>query len=182
MNHQSTFNIVCSFLGPVELVKTRRLDHLRKKWIDVYLKTLKLDTLNIEEKVCPICGGWISEDDISSYTGFYDLMYYEESTRIGYLETTFEGCSYKRTSLLCDMCEYNEDYNDYNEWEIENLQFRYRGSRVYSLFIVNDYILPWTFIYRKIDKKILWNQYQKVNDPIEYREEDEDMEEIEYIW
>ena len=77
MNHQNTFNIICSFLGPLELVKTRRLDRLRNEWMNIYLKNkLKLHTFDLEEKACPICGDFLEENDISSYTGFNDLIYY----------------------------------------------------------------------------------------------------------
>ena len=179
MYHQSTFNIICSFLGPIELVRSRRLDRVRNTWTNLYIKnTLKLNTFNLEEKVCPMCGDLLEENDISSYTGFSDLLHYDELPRIEYVEREFEGYSCTRSCLLCDMCEYKEDYDDYNDWELENLPFRYKGKRVYYCHIVNDYILPWTFIYRKIDRNILWNQYQKVNDPIDYNEEDEDYEDM----
>lgn len=184
MNHQNTFNIICSFLGPLDLVRIRRLDRLRNGWTNTYLKkTLKLDTFDLEEKACPICGDFLEENDISSYTGFSDLIYYvyTQESRIEYVEGIYEGCSYTRTCLLCDTCEYKEDYEDYNHWEIDDLPFRYKGKRVYHCHAVDDYVLPWTFIYRKIDKTILWNQYHKVNEPIEY-EDEEDMEDAEYIW
>jgi hypothetical protein len=185
MNHQNTFYIICSFLGPLELVRTRRLDRLRKDWTDQYLKKdLKLDTVDLEEKACPICGDFLEENDISSYTGFVDLTSYAfySDGRIDYIEMINEGYNCIRSSLLCDTCEYKEDYDEYNHWELDNLPFRYKGKRIYQCHIVNDYILPWTFIFRKIGNNILWNQYQKVNDPIEYNEEIDEEEDSEYIW
>lgn len=161
MNHQNTFNIICSFLIPLELTKIRYLDSVRKKWIDHYLSLINIKSL--QEKACPKCARWIDISDISNYTGFFD-SFYDDEIRIQLIKNFFRYYSVNRTSLLCDICEYEEDYNDYNEYQMNNMPFLYKGDRRYMITIMHDTPLNWVIIHRfnKSNDTIEWNQYQKV--------------------
>jgi len=160
MNHRDTFNIICSFLTPLELVKVSVLSYRHKIWSHQYILK-KIKKINMEEYVCPRCGDWISEDILSNYTDFNDY-YLTDDMKFGRLEQLNEWFNNKfifnidRKALLCDICENEEDYTD-NFYAY----FRYKGSREYTL--VSYYNLhSWSALCIINSDCGYWNEYRKV--------------------
>lgn len=166
MNNQDTFNIICSFLNPKELIKFRFLSNVHNKWTNIYL-TKAFKIINIEEYVCPKCANWLDyKEDISNYNEFNecyltDLIKHERFQSIGrwmdnkHFDKNFKQGNIERSKLLCDDCEYEEDYSD-NSFE----NFRYKGSREYNIVYFYN-IYSWVVLYLIKDNKALWNEYRK---------------------
>lgn len=182
MNNQDTFTIICSFLNPKELIKFRFLSNNHNKWTDKYLnKTFK--KINIEEYICPKCANWLdNKEDISNYNEFSehyltDLIKQERFQSIkqwiNNKHSHYDNYDYydlqqediERSNILCDQCEYEEDYSD-NIFE----NFKYKGSREYNLVYFYG-IYSWVALYLikdvkdvkedKNKRKALWNEYRK---------------------
>jgi hypothetical protein len=115
----------------------------------------------MEEYVCPRCGGWISDDNLSNYNDFNDYYLTDELkfTRLGQINEWFNKkyiFDVDRKSLLCDMCEIEEDYTD-NFY----VCFRYKGNREYTL--VSYYsIYSWSALCIIKNECGYWNEYRKV--------------------
>jgi hypothetical protein len=162
MNNQDTFNIICSYLNPKELVKFSFLSNIHNKWTNIHL-TKNFKKLNIEEYVCPICANWVEDkEDISNYNEFSDYYMTDDMKRLRFssVEEWFGDSSYydyqiERSKILCDDCEYNEDYS-------ENIfiNFRYKGSREYTILYFYS-TCSWVALCLKYKDKICWNEYRK---------------------
>ena len=163
MNNKDTYHIICSFLNPLELVSTRVLSKLHNMWTNIYIiKTM--NTLNIEEYICPKCANWIDNEgrnDISDYNEFVDY-FLTDNIKIARFRSVEEWFNKKyifdvsRKKILCYDCELEEDYND-NIFK----NFRYKGNRIYTLLYFYG-IHSWCSICLIKDDKGYWNEYRKV--------------------
>ena len=164
MNAKDTFQIICSFLQPIELVRVRKLSKIHNEWTNNY--TLKKhNTINLQDKTCPKCGHWITSCDISNYNDFYDYFLMDEWKRFRFSQINeWFNSNYvfdvKRQTLLCEDCEPIEDYSS-NFYTF----FRYKGTREYTL--VSFYgLYSWSALCivneTRDDRKGYWNEYRKV--------------------
>jgi len=162
MFDQHTFSIICSFLKPNEIHRIRFLNKHTNKWVKEYFLLYYKTTL-IQDMVCPKCGGWIDQNDLSKILDFYDLIYrssltdIEENYRHLYLNIFFRS-SYKRKYIFCEDCE-SEEIDTHN---IKH--FFYKGNREYNIHISHNHVsFPWSFIYYKNDSGITcWNEYRLI--------------------
>jgi len=164
MNSQDTFNIICSFLNPKELIKFRFLSSVHNNWTNIFL-TRKFKKINIEEYSCPKCANWLdNKEDLSNYNEFSDyyltddikesrFQLVDELINNKYLGKYRENV--ERSKILCDECECQEDYSD-NIFH----NFRYRGSREYIIFYFYS-IYSWTALCLVNNDNVLWNEYKK---------------------
>jgi uncharacterized protein YlaI len=161
MNNQDTFNIICTFLNPIQLIKFRFLSINHNKWTKLYLiKNFK--NINIEYYVCPKCANWLdNKEDISNYTEFNDYFLTDEIKTLRFqsiedlINSKYIGVNTERSKVLCDDCECNEDYSNS---VFQN--FKYKGSREYN--IIYFYSLhSWVALYLKNKDTVLWNEYKK---------------------
>lgn len=160
MNHQDTFNIIFSFLSPLEIIKLRTLSKIYNIWSNQCILA-KIKKIDMEEYVCPRCGDWISDDNLSNYTDFNDYYLTDEQklARFGQVNEWFNNkyiFDVDRKALLCDICESEEDYTN-NFY----LYFRYKGTREYTL--VSYYsIYSWSALCIIKNYCGYWNDYRKV--------------------
>lgn len=161
MNAKDTFQIICSFLEPIELVSFRKLSKIHNKWADDYILK-KNKSINLQNQSCPKCGHWISTEDISNYNEFYDYYLMDEwkISRFQQINEWFNKIyvfDSERKTLLCEDCEPIEDYT--NNFDIN---FRYKGTREYTL--VSFYgLYSWSALCIVFDeRKGYWNEYRKV--------------------
>jgi len=165
MNTDETFLIICSFLQPLEICRMRYLSSHHNKICDKWLSKRKFG-LNLQNEACPQCGKWLFEEDITSDTTFYDVLYGNieeiEESRIDYVDGK------ERRHLLCEECLYDEK-------EFEDLRFRYKGSRKYQLTIVHHPTYPWAFL----TSSNFWNEFRTFIPSFGiYREDDDEMEDV----
>ena len=164
MNNQDTFNIICSFSNPKDLSNFSFLSNIHNKWTNIYLiKNFK--KINLEQYVCPKCANFLDyKEDISNYTDFSDYGLPEDLKleRISSIENWFnnKNLNYvERAKVLCDDCEYDEDYSD-NIF----LNFKYKGSRQYTILyfygLYSWVALCLNYIYNGINR-VSWNEYRK---------------------
>lgn len=164
MNHQDTFNIICSFTQAKELIKFRYLSNLHNTWTNLYLNKI-YNKINIEEYACPKCSNLLdNKEDISNYNEFSDYYLTDDikTSRFDAIDqlinTKYIGKytqKVERSNILCDKCDYEEDYSD-NIFQ----NFRYRGSREYIIFYLYS-IHSWVALCLITDDKVLWNEYKK---------------------
>lgn len=162
MNNKDTYNIICSFLMPIDIVVMRTLSSYHNIWTDKYILD-KYHKKNIEEYTCPKCGSWLSDEDISNYTDFNDYFLLDD-TKMSRFHTINEWFNKNyifnviRKSLVCDMCEYEEDYSEYI---INN--FRYKGTRTYNIISYHG-LYSWASIYLidHVNNIGYWNEYRKI--------------------
>jgi hypothetical protein len=161
MNNQDTFNIICSFSNPKELLNFNFLSNVHNKWTNLYL-TKNFKKINIEEYVCPKCSNWLDcKEDISNYNEFHDYYLTDDikSFRFSSVKEWFDDSwlpkHIERSKILCDDCEHNEDYSD-NVF----INFQYRGSREYTILYFYS-IYSWTALCLTYKDKIYWNEYRK---------------------
>ena len=188
MNNQDTFNIICTFITPKQLSNFCFLSKIHNKWVNLYLiKNFK--KINIEEYTCPKCANWLdNKEDISNYNEFNDYYLTDDikesrfSSIEEWVDSKYGGKIMEKTErskILCDDCEYNEDYSD-NIFE----NFKYKGSREYTIIYFYN-IYSWValcLISRTDDSYNYLNSYNKYDEEYneEYNEEydeeyDEDM-------
>ncbi len=160
MNHNDTFQTICTFLEPLELNRCRYLSKTHHKWTSQYLSKICL-VHTFQDMICPLCAKWIDLRDISELTHFWDI--YEnprlEKRRINMVKTIL-GDDIRRSFLFCEDCESEEMY------DLNTDEFRFKGSRSYCIYkirnIHNNQPDYWSLIYTT-DHQILWNEYRCAN-------------------
>ena len=165
MNTKDTFKIICSFIGPLELNIFRKLSKHCNIWTDEFIYS-RFKKINIEEYICPKCGDFIDQSDISNYNDFNDYFLSDENKilRLQKIDKWFNSryiFDVERKNILCDSCEIIEDYDD-NFY----LNFRYKGVRQYNLFLSQYDLHNWAalcIIYNdeRGYVKGYWNEYRK---------------------
>ncbi len=150
-------------------------------WTNEYILK-KYNKKNIEEYTCPKCGKWLSDEDISNYTEFNDYFLLDDMkmNRFTNVNEWFNKqyiFNVIRKNLLCDDCEYDEDYSDYT---LHN--FKYKGKRSYTIVSYHG-LYSWASIYL-IDYTNnigYWNEYRKVLcNPCTYEPDDYNIYDDEY--
>jgi hypothetical protein len=147
---------------PIDIVVVKTLSSYHNEWTNKYILS-KCKKKNIEEYTCPKCGNWLNDEDISNYTDFNDYFLLEDMKRDRFsIVNEWFNKNYIfdviRKSLLCDICEYEEDYSDYTLYN-----FKYKGKRSYTIVSYHG-LYSWSSIYL-IDYKNnsgYWNEYRKV--------------------
>lgn len=158
---EDTFSIICSFLKPVELVKTRYISHHHNIWVKNFLLR-HYGTVHINKYLCPMCGdlydtyndnllarkniyGHIKTEpeSLEEYTNFdygYPCTDHQTFARYQIIDDLFYYKIYKtyeRVKILCDNCSI-EDF------EFDSIE----SNRPYLIRVNNSQRFRKTFRYR----------------------------------
>jgi hypothetical protein len=122
--NEDTFSVICSFLKPVDLVKSRYISHHHNIWVKKFL-LLHYNTVHINKYLCPMCGdlhdtyddnlldrkhiyGHIKTfpESLEEYIGFNDFYYSESELLERYekVQNLFQYKNYERRQIVCENC------------------------------------------------------------------------------
>lgn len=186
--NEDTFLIICSFLKPVELVKSRRISHHHNIWVKKFLLR-HYGTVHINKYLCPMCGDlYETYDDelinrkyiyghiktlpesLEDYIGFdYEYSYADIINRYETIDNLFQNKNYKRTKILCEKCSledfefdcinFNTPYLiEVNKNKKLKKNFRYTGDREFFLFIVPSSLISWAILFYEDYSTAYWNE------------------------
>lgn len=152
------FYIICSFLLPRDLTKTRTLSKQYSKYVETYLKRTFKTTV-LFDLICPLCGNdWISKQNIMPNDFLdidEDLHFFEVIQRHKFINENFNKKK-RRDHLLCEECEDTLQENIF----LTHFRFPY-NYQVYIDFF-NEY--PWACLVKSTNNEIIWNQYNCIAD------------------
>lgn len=154
--HKDSFQIICSFLSPRDLTCLRYLSRVLNVWTSEYVMS-KYNRLQLENLACPMCGGWLSTQDLSTWNGFFEVFNETDAIeRLQFIQNSlFPTATLIRQTMLCEECEYDEQ-------ESIPSRLRFAGSRRFEFLVNPDFVL----IYRYSNHStIAWNQFRVIVPP-----------------
>lgn len=159
-------SVICKFLTPLELCHLRKLNRYFHKCVNAILLQ-QFSTVCLQDRSCPMCGDWISSQDLKSYDEFFSIHPSQSSTLISWIQdTVFGHRTIQRCALLCESCEYDEKELDENSSQMFHKMLPFAGTRQYHLFVCQSFAI----IYRlsSLNDDILWNELRGMIDPTIY--------------
>lgn len=168
MNITTTCNVdvlsvICKFMTPLDLCRFRKLNRYFYKCVSSFL-IQEFQTVCLEDRACPMCGDWISKQNLNDYDEFFNVHPSYADNLLNWINhTVFEHMSSKRCALLCEDCEYDEkELTEKHSNRFFQKMIPFAGTREYNMVMCQSFAI----IYRlSSHDEVIWNELRAIIDP-----------------